>query len=201
MLMATVTKKKKGKKPSEKSKLYLKIQKEETALVQKEIKAIQGEVVLGRPSSYTQELADKICEEIASGKSMRSVSRMEGMPAMSMIFRWLREHPSFREQYTASTIERTEAFQEDVIDISDDGSDDYTEDNYMEGRTPGYQVNSENIQRSRLRVETRKWLMERMKPKKYGAKIDMTTNGKDLPVPILGMIAPVEKDSSEVDII
>lgn len=139
----------------------------------------------GRPSTYTQELADKICEEIALGSSLRTALKGDDMPSMSMVFRWLREHKEFREQYARATEERTEAMSEDILDIADDGTNDYMEKENKDGGT--YEVlNSEAIQRSRLRVDTRKWLMSKMKPKKYGDKLDMTTNGKDLPTPILG---------------
>ena len=46
----------------------------------------------------------------------------------------------------------------------------------------GYKLNGENIQRSRLRIDTRKWLMSKLNPKVYGDKLDMTTNGNDIGV-------------------
>lgn len=74
---------------------------------------------------------------------------------------------------------------EEILDISDDGSNDWMEVNY--GEHTAWKTNGEALQRSRLRVDTRKWLMAKMKPKVYGDKLDMTTNGKDLPVPIIGL--------------
>ncbi len=53
----------------------------------------------GRPTDYTTDLADKICERLASGESMRSVGRDEGMPAVSTMFKWIRELPEFSAQY------------------------------------------------------------------------------------------------------
>lgn len=110
------------------------------------------------------------------------------MPAVATIFNWFRTYPQFLEQYTRAKEEAADAMAEDIIDISDDGTNDWMEDNYDKGRTPGYALNGENIQRSKLRVDTRKWLMAKMKPKVYGDKVDMTTNGKDLPAPILGVL-------------
>lgn len=128
----------------------------------------------GRPSTYTQELADKICEEIALGSSLRTVLTGDDMPAMSAVFRWLREHEEFREQYARATEERTEAMSEDILDIADDGTNDYMETD------KGTQYNGDSVQRARLRVDTRKWLMSKMKPKKYGDKIDMTSGGEKI---------------------
>ncbi len=73
---------------------------------------------------------------------------------------------------------------EDILDIADDGSNDLM--TIQKGNTEYEIENKEVTNRSRLRVDTRKWLMSKMKPKKYGDKIDHTTNGKDLPSPIYG---------------
>lgn len=136
----------------------------------------------GRPSDYTQDTADKICEGISLGSSLRTVAKIDGMPSVATIFKWMRENDQFLNQYARATEERTEAMSEDILDISDDGTNDYME------TTDGKIVyNGDAIQRSRLRVDTRKWLMAKMKPKKYGDKIDVTSGGeKIIPVPILG---------------
>lgn len=141
---------------------------------------------IGRPTLYTQELADKFCAEIALGKSVRTACYEEGFPSPATIFRWLGENKEFQDKYAYATQERTEAMAEDLLDIADDGSNDLmtiTKGNYT------YEVeNKEVTNRSRLRVDTRKWLMSKMKPKKYGEKLDMTTNGKDLPIPLLHVL-------------
>lgn len=129
----------------------------------------------GRPTTFTKELADKICEELALGYSMRTVCKKEGMPAMSSVFKWLRENKEFSEQYEKAKQESTDAMAEDLLDIADDGTNDWME---RETENGSYTVlNTEAISRSRLRVDTRKWLMSKMKPKKYGEKLDLTTGG------------------------
>lgn len=140
---------------------------------------------MARPSDYTQDMGTKICQEIALGSSIRTVCKLDGMPSVQTIFNWFKAYPDFLEQYTRATQERSEAMAEDIMDISDDGVNDWMEIHY--GNDPNntsWKVNNEAVQRSKLRVDTRKWLMSKMVPKKYGDKIDMTTNGKDLPVPI-----------------
>ncbi len=138
----------------------------------------------GRPEIYTQELADKICERIAEGYSMRTVCKPDEMPAMSTVFKWFRTKPEFVDQYAKATQERTEAMSEDILDIADDGSNDLM--TIQKGKESYTIENKEVTNRSRLRVDTRKWLMSKMKPKKYGDKIDVTTDGKALPAPIYG---------------
>lgn len=83
---------------------------------------------------------------------------------------------------------------EDIMDISDDGSNDWMERNY--GDKVEWITNGEALQRSRLRVDTRKWLMSKLAAKKYGDKLDMTTNGKDLPTPIFGGQSAVPTNNS-----
>jgi hypothetical protein len=150
-------------------------------------------VKTGRPSDFTQELADLICEEIALGASMRTVCKAEDRPAVSTVFRWIREDETFQKQYARACEERTEAMAEDVLDISDDGRNDW-----MRTRG-GYVVNRETTERSKLRIETRKWLMAKMKPKKYGDKIDVTSAGERIttsPV-VISQIAPRNVDAAE----
>jgi len=134
----------------------------------------------GRPSDYTQETADIICERLALGVSLRTVAKADDMPAMSTIFKWLRENKDFSEQYAKAKQESTDAMAEDILDIADDGTNDYMETE--DGRTV---YNGDSVQRARLRVDTRKWLMAKMKPKVYGDKqeIDHTVR---MVQPILG---------------
>ncbi len=128
----------------------------------------------GRPSKYTEELADAICTRLAQGESMRSVCRDEDMPVMDTMWRWIREKEGFSEQYARAKQECADALVEEMMDIADDGSNDWMD--RMNPDSPGYQLNGESIQRSRLRVDTRKWVASKLKPKKYGDKIDVDAN-------------------------
>lgn len=128
---------------------------------------------VGRPTGYTQDLADQICEGLASGMSMRTVCKEETFPCMQTVFRWLRTYPEFCEQYTRAKAEAADALVEEMMDISDDGTNDWMEVHDKDGECIGYKVNGEHVQRSRLRVETRKWIAAKLKPKKYGEKVDV----------------------------
>ena len=112
----------------------------------------------GRPTKYTKELAQKLCSELASGKSMRTVCDMPGMPDRTTVFRWMSDREEFRHQYAEAKEMSAEALAEQMFDIADDGDED--------------------VQRSRLRVDTRKWYLSKIKPKKYGdlQRIDHTSS-------------------------
>lgn len=128
----------------------------------------------GRPSLYSVELADQICERLANGESMRSVCRDENMPAMSSVFKWLREIPQFSQQYAKAKEESADALVEDMLDIADDGTNDWMEKHGKDGENIGWQLNGEHIQRSKLRVDVRKWAASKLKAKKYGDKIELS---------------------------
>lgn len=131
---------------------------------------------LGRPSLYNSILANKICAQLALGKSLRTVCKGEDMPDISTIFNWFRVHPDFLEQYTRAKQESADAMADEILDIADDGSNDFMA--VTKGNVKYNVEDKEWTNRSRLRVDTRKWLMAKMKPKKYADKIDVTSDGK-----------------------
>lgn len=143
----------------------------------------------GRPTDYTTELATTICSRIAEGESVRSIVKDEGMPSSSTIFRWLLDESKkeFWEQYEKARNIQAENMFEELLDIADDGSNDWMERENKDGST-FTTLNAEAIGRSRLRVDTRKWYLSKVLPKKFGEKLDMTTDGKALPaISITGM--------------
>jgi len=121
----------------------------------------------GRPSIYTAELAAQICEHIAQGKSLRTIAELEDMPAQSTIMAWLDgSRPEFSEQYARAREAQADKLAEEALQIADDGrSDTYLDADGNE------KTDTEVIQRSKLRVDTRKWLASKMAPKKYGDKV------------------------------
>lgn len=118
---------------------------------------------VGRPSDYTVEMADRICSELSDGKSMRAVCSPGDMPDKATVFRWIRTNEEFRNQYARAKEESADALTDEMLDIADDTANDYTKTD-----EEGVKLNPENIQRSRVRIDTRKWLASKLKPKKYG---------------------------------
>ena len=125
----------------------------------------------GRPSSYTQETADAICEHIAQGRSLVSYCSQEGAPSYTSVMRWLQANESFRENYTRAREAQADYLAEEIVQIADDGLNDTYE---VDGET---RVNQDVVARSRLRVDARKWYAARMAPKKYGDKVQTELTG------------------------
>lgn len=124
---------------------------------------------MGRPSLYTAEIAAKICERLAAGESLRSVCRGEEMPAPSTVIDWTNRHAEFSEQYAKARERGYQHMADELLEIADDGSNDWMERHDDENK--GWQFNGEHFQRSRLRVDTRKWLLSKCLPKIYGDKL------------------------------
>ena len=129
---------------------------------------------MARPSSFTQEIADAICEGIAEGKSLRSMLREdESLPASSTLFRWLAQNKEFSEQYARAREAQADVLFDEVLSIADDGlNDTYTDE---EGRV---RTNVDVIARSKLRVDARKWMAGKLRPKVYGDKIQTEHSGE-----------------------
>lgn len=131
---------------------------------------------MGRPTDYTPELADSICARLALGESLRSVCRDESMPCLTSVFTWIRKYPEFLKQYDVAKEESAESHSDYMLEIADNAANDYMEALGDEGGI-AYRLNGENIQRSKLRVDTRKWLASKLKPKKYGEKLHQEVTG------------------------
>lgn len=131
----------------------------------------------GRPSDYTQEMADLICTRIADGESVRAICADPDMPSKAAVFRWLAAHEGFRDQYARAKEAQLEHMADELLDIADDGTNDWVERRNSDGEVTGYVVNGEAVQRSKLRADTRKWLLSKLIPKKYGDRVALDHGG------------------------
>ena len=140
----------------------------------------------GRPTDYTPELTDEFCARIAMGESLRSVCRDPAMPEPKTIYRWFRIHYGFSQQYARSKEDSADSHEDMIIDISDnpDGQPVLDEDGKPmldPNGKPLVKLDNVAIQHATLRVNSRKWAASKLKPKKYGEKIQQdTTHSYDL---------------------
>jgi len=118
----------------------------------------------GRPTKFTPEIGDLICDRLASGMSLRRACKFDDVPDVSNVVLWLLKiddpkFDEFRARYANARSVQYELLADEIVDIADDGTSDYMED---EG---GPRLNPEAIARSRLRVDTRKWFLGKVLPK------------------------------------
>jgi hypothetical protein len=109
----------------------------------------------GRPTIYTQALADEICERLAHGETLRKMVLDEHMPASSAVYRWLDSNQSFKEQYAQARVKQADYYAEMIVDEA---------------------FGSHDAQIGRLRMDALKWAASKIAPKKYGDKIELESN-------------------------
>jgi hypothetical protein len=129
---------------------------------------------MGRPSSFSQETADAICQRISDGETLIAICKAEDMPGKSTVCRWLDENAAFQDQYARARTVQADHFAEEIVAIADE--------------EPIVRVNGEEkdvsldggfVARQRLRVDARKWFASKVAPKKYGDKIDVEHSGRN----------------------
>ena len=112
----------------------------------------------GRPSLYTPELAEEICERIASGESLRAICSAAHMPSESAVRKWAtKDHDGFSAQYARARALRADVYADEIIEIAD---------------AVAHAESIVEVQAARLRCDNRKWVASKMQPKKYGDKIE-----------------------------
>ena len=132
----------------------------------------------GRPSSFTQEIADAICHGLMEGRSLRSICTDDGMPTRATVFNWLHGNSAFFDQYARAREVQAEIWADEINDIADDSTNDYVTRTKRDG-SEYEEFNAEAVMRARLRVDSRKWLLSKLLPKKYGDKVQAEVSGKD----------------------
>ncbi len=139
------------------------------------------EVKRPRPTKYTPELGLIICEGLAEGRTLRAICRDDtNLPDERTVRRWAidPEHP-FAPQYAHARLVGYHSMADEIVEISDDARNDWMVRLDKDGAGVGWQLNGDHFQRSRLRVETRKWLLSKALPKVYGDKLAHEHTGKD----------------------
>lgn len=152
----------------------------------------------GRPSDYAAETAAAICARMAEGQSLREICRDEAMPGQRTVFQWLQKHSEFAQQYAKAREQLLEHWADEIVEIADDGSNDWIERQNRDGST--YEVvDQEHINRSRLRVDTRKWLMSKLGPKKYGERLMHAGDDNADPISVRKIVTGVPRKDDGVN--
>lgn len=128
-----------------------------------------------------QKVMDILCERIASCSLSIVTILGEGhegnnLPNYTAIKEWLAADEALATQYARAKEDQAEYMAEEMLDIADNASNDYMVKHNADG-TEAYILNGDHVQRSRLRLDTRKWLMSKLKPKKYGDKVALDHSG------------------------
>ena len=117
-----------------------------------------SKVKQGRPSVFTQELADEICLRLADGQSLREICKAEDMPSRRTVHRWLFKDKAFCHQYTQARESQADRIIEDLLHIADT-------------TTP------EMVNVAKLRLDARKFYITKVAPKRFGDKVTQEITG------------------------
>lgn len=153
-----------------------------------------------RGSGYRVAIGKKICAQLLLGVPLRKICEAPGMPNANTVYTWLEEHPDFEILYRRARELRAEVMLDEIIEIADDGRNDtyiVEDNNGKEIVKTDYDV----IARSRLRVDTRKWAMGRIAPKRYGDKIHQEitgANGQPLQV-VTATVSTTDANQAQMD--
>ena len=116
-----------------------------------------------RPLEFNEAVADAICERLADGESLRSICRDDEMPAKSTVFKWLGLVPAFADQYARARETQADSLADDIVDIADSKTLEPND--------------------KRVRIDARKWLAGKLRPKAYGDKVALVGGDKtDAPI-------------------
>lgn len=117
---------------------------------------------MGRPSLYSEAMAERICELIAEGVPVHKIAERNGMPSERAIYQWLSAHAEFAQDYTRAREAYAHRLASEVIEIGDEAPETI-----------------KGVEKAALRCRNRIWAAERMAPKKYGALTRTELTGAD----------------------
>lgn len=120
------------------------------------------------PNKPTKKILSRICQLIIENTALEDICREEGMPGPLTLVKWLTEYPDFARAYAHAREVQAIVLFDKIQKIVDDASQDWKE--YVNHKGQIIRVfNAEHVNRTRLRVESIKWRLSKMFPKKYGA--------------------------------
>lgn len=132
---------------------------------------------VGRPSTYTEEITKEICKRLIVGQSLTKICEDPEMPGISTIYDWFDKYPEFSERYAKAKEDQAETLIDGLLAIADE---------------------EEDVNRARLKIETRKWIAAKMRPKRYGERIDIN---KTIDITVTGIKRVIVDEAIEGEVI
>jgi hypothetical protein len=135
---------------------------------------------VGRPTTYSLELAELICERVATTTLglQKLCDTYSDLPAKSTVNLWRYKHSEFSTQYAQAKLFQADLLAEECLDIADNSQNDWMESLVDDEQSLGWKINGDHINRCRLRIDTRKFLAAKLLPKQYGKSAeDIDTSG------------------------
>ena len=125
----------------------------------------------GRPPSK-ETIKNEVINRISNGESLLNICRDDKMPCRDTICEWLSKDKTFSDKYERAREVRADRIFDEILEIADDSSGDY-----VKGDEGEIVLNREAIERAKLKIDARKWILAKMVPKKYSEKMELEHSG------------------------
>jgi hypothetical protein len=130
----------------------------------------------GAPTTYTEEMAELICNRISSGESLKSITNEPDMPCQTAVYAWLLRDPEFAKRYARAREEQADTLADEIVDIADERPEVNELIDKKTGEVLSIDLSSSYIAWQKNRIEARKWTAMKLRPKKYGDKLELGGN-------------------------
>lgn len=139
--------------------------------------------------SQREKLFKKVIKELQKGRSLRKILKDDQTPSRTALYSWLDEDAEYAERFARAMEIGDEVLEEQKLEIAETRLVETVEEIGRTGKTPFTKIiTRDNVQRSKLMIETIDKILARRNPRKYGNKLDLTSAGEALAVPaIVGM--------------
>jgi len=135
---------------------------------------------MARPSSFTPEIAAEICGRLVEGEALSKICLDEAMPALRTVYLWLQKDAEFMQLYARAREEQADTLADEILKIADEEPSWIPDD-----KDNTYTLDGTAVQAQKLRIDARKWVASKLKPKKYGDKVTQEVSGPEGgPVPV-----------------
>jgi hypothetical protein len=125
--------------------------------------------MLKNSTRFSQGIFDKICERIASGESLRKICKEDKMPNITTVWHWLNDNEALNKQYTHAREEQAETLADEIQEICD-----------AEMPMDAFgKIDAGAVNQARLKIDSRKWIASKLKPKRFGDYTKVQAEIKD----------------------
>lgn len=142
---------------------------------------------IGRPTKYSQDVVENICVAIAEGKPLTKICRADDMPSVATVYRWLVENKQFQEMYARAREDQADTMADEIAAIADE-TPELEPVLDKDGNVIEMRLHSAYVQWQKNRVDARKWVASKLKPRKYGDR-QILAGDKDAPLEVNGVVA------------
>lgn len=130
----------------------------------------------GRPSKYTEEIAREICVQLALGRPLTKIVKDDGMPDLTTVYYWMDKHPEFSQRYARAREDQADTLADEIQAIADETM--LGERRVIKANGDVEITQTDMTEHRKIRIDARKWIASKLKPKKYGDRIQQDMTGE-----------------------